>query len=125
MSLPWKKKDTTSAFQGISLAEKLKKIIQEEELASTSRFHRQGSASTSYINESPDPILVNLPRRFPCSRLKKEQKQKEALKMAEIEEDEENYRWQISKSLIRTEHSELESEPYELDSQHLCPNEDE
>lgn len=123
MSLPWKKKDTTSAFQGISLAEKLKKIIQEEELASTSRFHRQ--APTAHIKESPDPILLNLPRRFPCSRLKKEQKQKEALKMAEIEEDEENYRWQISKSLIRTEHSELESEPYELDSQHLCPNEDE
>lgn len=123
MSLPWKKKENKTAFQGISLAEKLKKSIQEEELASTSRFQKQGSISR--IKETPDPVLMNLPRRFPCSRLKREQKQKEAMKLAEIEEEEENYRWQISRALIRTEVCELEAEPYELEPQALCPNEDE
>ena len=91
-------KSTKIIQQGVSLAEKLKKTIQaEEELSSTARFQK---SSLHKKSESSDLKVLPMPSLFGKLRQEKEQEEQ---KRAEIQEDEENYRWQISRSMYPPE----------------------
>jgi hypothetical protein len=78
----------------MSLAERLKKKIQMEEEQSMQRFQR------TPVQVRTEAVLVTLPRFSFLGKQKREQQRQEAEKRAEIEEDEENYRWQMSKRMI-------------------------
>jgi hypothetical protein len=93
--------------QGISLAEKLKKTIQaEEELSSMARFQKSRvSPKLAELQALPMPNFI--------ATLQRKRQEKEEQKNAEIQEEEENYRWQINRSMY---HSEQEAEPYESNS---------
>jgi hypothetical protein len=84
----------TTIPQGLSLAEKLKMTIQaEEELSSITRFQK----SRLSLSSKPSELQVLTMPNF----------------VASLQEEEENYRWQISRNMYR---SEQEAEPFEFNS---------
>ena len=94
-------KSTRTIQQGDSLAEKLKKTIQaEEELSTTSRYKKSESRSLD-LQVLPMPSFIG--------KLRREREEK----LAEIKEEEENYRWQISRSIYPETESSV---PYESNS---------
>ena len=93
--------------KGVSLAEKLKKTIQaEEELSSMARFQR------SRVSVVPSELEVLRMPNF-VATLRRKRQEAEEQKKAELHDEEENYRWQISRSMYR---SEQVSEPFEFTS---------
>lgn len=99
----------TTIPQGLSLAEKLKMTIQaEEELSSITRFQK----SRLSLSSKPSELQVLTMPNFVAS-LRRKKQEAEDQKKAEIQEEEENYRWQISRNMYR---SEQEAEPFEFNS---------
>jgi hypothetical protein len=94
-----------STIHGVSLAEKLKKTIQaEEEQHSLSRFQKTKVVKPNDLYVLPMPTFLG--------RFQREKREKEERKRIEEEEDE-NYRWQVSHAMY---HPEQEAEPYEPSS---------
>ena len=95
----------------VSLAEKLKKTIQaEEELSSMARFQK------SRVSPKPSELQV-LPMSNFIATLQRKKQEKEDQKKAEIQEEEDNYRWQMSRNMYRNMYrSEEEAQPFEFNS---------
>jgi|LauGreDrversion4_2_1035121.scaffolds.fasta_scaffold376523_2 hypothetical protein len=101
-------KSTRTIQQGDSLAEKLKKTIQaEEELSTTSRYKKSESRSLD-LQVLPMPSFIG--------KLRREREEK----LAEIKEEEENYRWQISRSIYPETESSVPYESNSLQTQEVC-----
>ena len=93
--------------KGVSLAEKLKKTIEaEEELSSMTRFQK------SRVSPKPSELQV-LPMSNFVATLRRKKQEADEQKKAELQEEEENYRWQISRNMYRSEHI---AEPFEFNS---------
>jgi len=98
--------------QGVSLAEKLKMTIQaEEEFSSITRFQK---SRVSPLSRPSELEVLTIPNFITSLRRKKIEEENK--KKAEIQEEEENYRWQISRSIYR---SEQEAQAYEFSSSQI------
>ena len=95
---------------GVSLAEKLKRTIQaEEELSTMARFQK------SRVSVAPNELQV-LPMSNFVANLRKKKQEAEDQKKNEIQEEEDNYLWQISRTMYR---SEQVAEPFEFNSSQI------